>query len=516
MEDVYHAQEVHASERDRETAQYDSMPGKFSTISISAISQKTEGPLMAGKIGNALEAKGFVEPYLTIPNQAFINPKIFTVSFWIKIDPKGITRDNSSIISHVNKTGAAGWFFVLRLKPELHVELSILSADSVLHSVSAPILPAKFDNILASFNGTVIKIYSNGVLIRETNFTGEYKPNPGTPLIVGLSSYRVSKGVTVLIDELRLYNRALTDKEAKDLFNNTQNTSTSTGLIGYWPFDEGTQDLSRNHNDGILEKHPVITYDQLGIPIVDYGEINGTYIGAQRNPITVSATAIEAYDRYRHTGNETDKESVIHNADWLNSHSIPHDGFSMLEYHFIWPPYDLHPVWVSGMAQGLAIKALVYAHQITGDDKYLHTVKKLLNSFFVDVVDGGVTHKDSEKAWWYEEYPKQGGGSPRVLNGMMYTLLAIHEYYKYTNDTSAKFLFDRGITSLVANLPTYDEPRYSYSFYDSFHTTTPLFYHKIHLKLLADLYEISGIDLIKYYRDRWENFVPPPYLSLVN
>ena len=35
---------------------------------------------------------------------------------------------------------------------------------------------------------------------------------------------------------------------------------------------------------------------------------------------------------------------------------------------------------------------------------------------------------------------------PRVLNGMMWSLIGINSYYNYTRDPSAKFLFDQGVS----------------------------------------------------------------------
>lgn len=68
---------------------------------------------------------------------------------------------------------------------------------------------------------------------------------------------------------------------------------------------------------------------------------------------------------------------------------------------------------------------------------------------------------------------------------------------------SAKYLLGKGISALVTNLP-YDDPGYSYSFYDSLHTTNSLFYHKIHLAILDKLYNITGIGVLKYYLYRWK------------
>jgi uncharacterized protein YyaL (SSP411 family) len=45
------------------------------------------------------------------------------------------------------------------------------------------------------------------------------------------------------------------------------------------------------------------------------------------------------------------------------------------------------------MAQGRALQALIKAHEVTGQNKYLDSAKMLLNSFFVELKDGGVTYK---------------------------------------------------------------------------------------------------------------------------
>jgi heparosan-N-sulfate-glucuronate 5-epimerase len=289
--------------------------------------------------------------------------------------------------------------------------------------------------------------------------------------------------------------------------------SPSTLVIAVFIGFIQAQSYDMAFSDSLKKDGPVIKYDSIGIPIVDYGEVAGIYIGPQRNPITVSTTAIDTYSKFRQSGNQTFKDQIIHNVDWLVSHSKSRNGFSVLEYEFPWPSYNLRPPWVSGMAQGLALRALIIGHQLIDNDTYLDTAKMLLNSFFVDMQDGGVTHKDTNNEWWYEEYAKSNGTSPRVLNGMMYTLLGIHEYYKYSNDTSAKYLFDKGIASLVTNLQKYDDPKYSYSFYDAFHTSNPLSYHKVHIDLLEKLWKITEIGPLKFYHDRWENYTPPPFLS---
>jgi len=124
----------------------------------------------------------------------------------------------------------------------------------------------------------------------------------------------------------------------------------------------------------------------------------------------------------------------------------------------------------------------------------------------VQVDDGGVTYKDDGNGWWYEEYANKGGSPSRVLNGMMFALLGIHDYYRYTGDSHAKFIFDKGVTSLKYTLHLYDDNGYSY--YDILHTPAGV-YHNIHIDLLGRLFNETGEIAFKQYQDKWQNFKEP-------
>jgi len=180
------------------------------------------------------------------------------------------------------------------------------------------------------------------------------------------------------------------------------------------------------------------------------------------------------------------------------------NSFLILPYKFPWKIYDLDPPWYSSMAQGKALPLLIYAYQLTGLEKYRDTANGILNSFFVDVSDGGITYKTNDSGWWYELYAKNESKQPKVLNGMLWTLVALDEYHRVTNDNKSKFLFDQGIRSLQKNLPSFDVNGFSY--YDILKTPNKLEYHIIHINLLNELYAITGIDSFKFYADKWSNY----------
>ena len=156
--------------------------------------------------------------------------------------------------------------------------------------------------------------------------------------------------------------------------------------------------------------------------------------------------------------------------------------------------------------QARAVEALGKANELTGNQSYLDTAKSLLNSFFVEVKDGGVTYKTPNDGWWYEEYADDGANAthPMILNGMQSAVISLYKYYQYTNDPDAKFLFDQGITGLNLNLPRYDYNGYSY--YDALQMPAPSHYHKMHVTLLGKLLEIVDSDEFQKYHDRWGSY----------
>ena len=269
--------------------------------------------------------------------------------------------------------------------------------------------------------------------------------------------------------------------------------------------------LTKSASRTLCDKPPTRITDISGVPIVNYSYVFGEYVGLQRNPVTISQCALDSHLDYKQTGDETQREILINNSNWLANNAVSRGNYSVLEYNFPWPEYNLTAPWLSAMAQGQAIQALVKAHEVTNNNTYLETAKKLLNSFFVEVEDGGVTYKSPNSGWWYEEYAGIGGKEPRVLNGMMWTLIGIYSYYNYTNDPTAKFLFDQGILSLKNNLNRYEDKKYSYSYYDILKTQAPLYYHRAHLDLLDALYKITNENVFVDYYQKWLDYKTPPY-----
>ena len=238
-----------------------------------------------------------------------------------------------------------------------------------------------------------------------------------------------------------------------------------------------------------------IIYDGNGIPLVYYiGH------GYQRNPVTTSFALDYYHANYLQTKNQTNYKYMVNTANWLVANAKVRGNFSLLEYDFDFS-YNMTSPWRSAMANGLAMQSLVEAYQLTRNSTYLETTDKLLNAFFIDIKDGGITDKTENQGWWFEEYADEGGTNPKVLNGMMYTLLALDDYYLFSKDLRALYLFKQGTLSLRNNLPLYDS---GYNSYFSVSELSNQFYNQLHIDLLDRLFKITHDPIFKQYRDQFE------------
>ena len=110
-------------------------------------------------------------------------------------------------------------------------------------NVSAQIVDNNWHQVVMTYNGNSQKIYLDGVEIESKSLIGSININ-ADDLIIG-------KGSAGMIDEVRIYNRALYPEEIADHYNGI--FADNTGLAGHWNFDEGTGETVKDHYDDTPE-----------------------------------------------------------------------------------------------------------------------------------------------------------------------------------------------------------------------------------------------------------------------
>ena len=93
----------------------------------------------------------------------------------------------------------------------------------------------------------------------------------------------------------------------------------------------------------IVDAHAVnLKLDYYGVPWVYYKTISdGKPVGFQRNPVTTALQANEFYDLYKVNNNESAKTYFLNNVNWLVNNAVPKENYSLLQYNFPLPIYNL-------------------------------------------------------------------------------------------------------------------------------------------------------------------------------
>ena len=245
-------------------------------------------------------------------------------------------------------------------------------------------------------------------------------------------------------------------------------------------------------------------YDPAGIPQLDY---HG-HIGLQYNPIAIAQYGLGNYNLWKRTNDQDRRRKFFLIADWLVSHLEPNaQGLLAWNHHFNWEYRDtLKAPWYSALAQGQGISVLVRAHRESSDVRYLEAARSAFAAFEQPIDNGGVAFTDESGDLWFEEYIVRP--PTHILNGFIWALWGVYDYFLSTHDSSAQDLFSRGIRTLLHNLGRYDLG--FWSLYEQTGTRLPMvasrFYHRLHIVQLRVTHRLTGEALFAEVADRWEAY----------
>lgn len=166
------------------------------------------------------------------------------------------------------------------------------------------------------------------------------------------------------------------------------------------------------------------------------------------------------------------------------------------------PSRNLKAPWISGLTQSLGVSVLLRAYQLVGDDAYRAAATAAFRWLAVPISEGGVMAPVASGSW-FEEYPNAAAPS-HVLNGHMWALFGIWDYFRVTESSEAKDLFESGIRALEGNLRFYDVSGWSVYSRDNEVDFVTGAYQQFIVEQLRVLETISGSKLLAAYRSLWE------------
>jgi hypothetical protein len=186
-----------------------------------------------------------------------------TVSYWIQGTPDPSNVDHTISKQTGSGSNQDGWNCALQQntsEPAFILKNGSGSNQCLLNSGETA-LADEWYNVVSVYNGSLIRIYMNGVLTSETECVTEIGDNTNS-LQIGSCTWATTfpnvVSFTGVIDDIAIYNRALTYFEVSEMFDGSFTDCVpsylpTNELVAWYPFCGDASDQSGNNLDGTVQ-----------------------------------------------------------------------------------------------------------------------------------------------------------------------------------------------------------------------------------------------------------------------
>jgi hypothetical protein len=215
------------------------------------------------------------------------------------------------------------------------------------------------------------------------------------------------------------------------------------------------------------------------------------------HPVAQAQYALANLNSYRLTGDRIYLDRATANAERLLDTRTEIAGGWYYPYAFDWSFYGdtiCKAPWYSAMAEGQALSTFVRLYETTRDERWRVAADATFESLAMEPVAGSAFSSwvDSDHHLWLEEYPQPDiVSSEKVLNGHIFAIFGLVDYWNLTHDQRVHRLIDGAVTTVQDTMLTgFRQPAWS-SFYSMRHRQTNPSYHKIHVRQFLELFQLT-------------------------
>ncbi len=238
--------------------------GNTESPSTSPLASVTETPTLTPVRGSALSFDG-QDDYVIVPDAPSLElQNSFTIAAWIYLESY---TGWASLVTKGDKPNFNN-YAIQQSEPFDPLYRTVYGRLRFTGCAALPTPLPESQTILSlrtwyfvavTFDGLNIRFYTDGQPDGSGNVHGPLCTND-KPLYIGVDFPLSTEYWHGAIDELQIWNVALSDGQIHDLLNGSPNFS-NPALVGYWSFDEGSgsiaHDSSLYKNDGQLVGNPI-------------------------------------------------------------------------------------------------------------------------------------------------------------------------------------------------------------------------------------------------------------------
>ncbi|MGW4947392.1 D-glucuronyl C5-epimerase family protein [Actinoplanes sp. NPDC004185] len=236
------------------------------------------------------------------------------------------------------------------------------------------------------------------------------------------------------------------------------------------------------------------------------------------HPVYQARYGIDSLESYVRTDDERYLSRAELQAARLMRRADKTGGAWYLPYPF---GFSLHgvasdrrvPPWYSAMAQGQALTLFVRLYEITKDATYRNAADRLFAGFLRPRATSKpwVVWVDSRNHLWLEEFP--GRAADRTLNGHLFAIFGLWDYWRLTSDERAKTLYQGALTTVRDYFSRYRNENWISRYCLTHPARLSDKYHFIHIRQLNRLYTLTHDGAFLRLAETLTADYPPPAVT---
>ncbi|HOR57373.1 MAG TPA: hypothetical protein PLV82_01725, partial [bacterium] len=212
------------------------------TFSDATGNPNTSAHGAAGKINGALSFDG-TDDFIVVPHDSSLAPTTMSAFLWVNADDWDATTA-TSLLSKRTAPSSAGYFFFV-LKADGHVYVDINNGTQSRFDTGYTPPTGQWAHLGFTYDGHFVRFYVNGQLYSTSTDFNKTLASSSSSLTIGSNSSSGGYLFDGLLDDVRIFNSAISGNEVQYIYNSTVGTE-------YGVYSQTANFLSKNVEDIVV------------------------------------------------------------------------------------------------------------------------------------------------------------------------------------------------------------------------------------------------------------------------